>query len=205
MKAKVLLSVAIMLGALSMKAQTTNKVGAGTRTPTEILDVNGTVRVRELPTTGQTSSIYTTPSGTASSTKNQTFTSKYTIVADENGVLGKQPLSGGSATPQFFYMPPIVLPLDRTNAAYNSGTGLFTIDLHARYTTQFGTPQAASVSGGLTVIPKTNLDFYVLYYDTSVFTNVSVSAAGVLTYATNSASPTVTEYTFMTIVFKPKN
>ena len=64
------------------------KVGINTSAPTEILSVNGTVRVQELPLNGSTNSLYTMGDGTASSTKNQTFNPSKTVVADANGVLG---------------------------------------------------------------------------------------------------------------------
>ena len=64
------------------------KVGINTSAPTEILSVNGTVRVQELPLNGSTNSLYTKGDGTASSTKNQTFNPSKTVVADANGVLG---------------------------------------------------------------------------------------------------------------------
>lgn len=54
----------------------------------EVLDVNGTVRVRNLPLNGAVNSIYTQANGTTSSTLNQTFTATRTVVTDANGVLG---------------------------------------------------------------------------------------------------------------------
>lgn len=75
-----------LLGFMGLQAQT-GKVGVNTETPTEILDVNGTVRVRSLPAEG-TVGIHTTGTNTASDTANQTFTPTKFVVADENGVLG---------------------------------------------------------------------------------------------------------------------
>lgn len=54
----------------------------------EVLDVNGTTRLRTLPNDGATNAIYTQTNGTTSATKNQTFTATKTVVADANGVLG---------------------------------------------------------------------------------------------------------------------
>lgn len=72
------------------------QVGINTSTPTEIFDVNGTARIRELPANGSTNSIYTINSldstnGTSSGAKNQTFTAVNTVVADKNGVIGLVP------------------------------------------------------------------------------------------------------------------
>lgn len=64
------------------------KVGITTNNPTEILDVDGTTRLRNLPENGSTEVIYTQPNGSASSTQNQAFVATRTVVADENGVLG---------------------------------------------------------------------------------------------------------------------
>lgn len=64
------------------------QVGIKTNDPTEILDVNGTERVRELPKHLMGNAIFTKPDGTMSLTKNQTFTAVRTVVADANGVLG---------------------------------------------------------------------------------------------------------------------
>lgn len=52
-------------------------------TPTETFDINGTTRVRDLPTSGAANAIY---NGTE--TKATTFTGTRTVVADANGVLG---------------------------------------------------------------------------------------------------------------------
>ena len=72
------------------------QVGINTSQPTETFDLNGTARVRELPANGTANSIYTINSldatnGTASGTKNQTFTAVNTVVADKNGVIGLIP------------------------------------------------------------------------------------------------------------------
>lgn len=75
-----------LLGFLGLQAQT-GKVGINTETPTEILDVNGTLRVRSLPVEG-TKGIRTTGTNTASENPDQTFTPTKFVVADENGVLG---------------------------------------------------------------------------------------------------------------------
>lgn len=73
--------------AMGLANAQTGKVGINTETPTEIFDVNGTVRVRQLPDEN-TTGIYTTGTNTASTTANQTFTPTKIVVADANGVLG---------------------------------------------------------------------------------------------------------------------
>lgn len=81
------------LGMASINAQTTTpptgKVGINTKTPTETLDVKGKVRIQELYTDNQ-------QTGT---NNNATFTATNVVTADDNGVLGKKPLS--SIIPNF--------------------------------------------------------------------------------------------------------
>ena len=57
-------------------------------TVTELLDVNGNTRLRNLPVDGTANAIYTTSGGAASASQNQTFTATKTVVADANGVMG---------------------------------------------------------------------------------------------------------------------
>lgn len=66
----------------------TGKVGVNTETPTETLQVKGTARITDLPLKDATNSINTKTDGTASQTKNQTFTPTKTLVVDKNGVVG---------------------------------------------------------------------------------------------------------------------
>src|SRR5690606_27082464 len=58
---------------------------------TESLDINGTLRIRDLPINGTTNAIFTTGENTSSSTRNQTFTATKMVVLDANGVLGTRP------------------------------------------------------------------------------------------------------------------
>jgi hypothetical protein len=64
------------------------QVGINTPNPTEILDVNGIERIRELPKNEAVNAIFTKPDGTRSNAKDQAFTATRTIVADANGILG---------------------------------------------------------------------------------------------------------------------
>ncbi|TZF93512.1 hypothetical protein FW781_17615 [Chryseobacterium panacisoli] len=64
------------------------QVGINTGIPTEVLDVNGIERIRELPKHQMANAIFTKPDGTKSVNKDQTFTAVKTVVADANGVLG---------------------------------------------------------------------------------------------------------------------
>lgn len=83
-----------------LNAQHTGKVGINIDKPTETLQVNGSVRISELPKNGAINTISTKPDGNASDRKDQEFIAKKTIVADENGVLGYvEGLPSSSSTP----------------------------------------------------------------------------------------------------------
>ncbi|MXV39104.1 hypothetical protein GO491_10525 [Flavobacteriaceae bacterium Ap0902] len=76
----------LMLAVFSL-GTVTAQVGVETDTPTEMLDVSGTVRIQDLPISGQ-GTIYTKPDGTRSSSKDQQFNAKSSLMVDENGVIG---------------------------------------------------------------------------------------------------------------------
>jgi len=57
------------------------------------------------------------------------------------------------------------------------------INMYNYYSTQF-------TNNGLQVIPLANLDFYVISFDTSVFSNVAISPTGVLTFDVLTSSRT---------------
>lgn len=112
------------------------QVGVSTITPTEKLDVNGTLRIRELPDQGQANSIYTTGTDSSSPTKNQTFTGSKPIVADAQGVLGTTNLYNVVPNNNFFGTD-----ANRTN---NTSTAMFVVK---RYTLIDATSGAAGVPG----------------------------------------------------------
>ena len=82
-----------------------------------------------------------------------------------------------SKSARIFYPPSIEIDASTT------GT-LRTVNLYTQYTSQYATPAVAS-SGAPAAIPTytaAELYYYVTYYDTAVFANVSVNAAGLMTY-----------------------
>lgn len=175
---------------IAMLSQTTpSKVGVNTRTPTEVLHVEGTARVQELPKNGTDNSIYTKGDGTSSAAKDQTFTAEKMVVADKNGVLGS---IRGLAN--WFYMPSINIPTDPVGPNKE-------IDLYEAFKTQFQTPKVKSPSAPA-IIPnlpaKTELFYYITDYDEAVLENVSVDANGKMKYDVKAA-PTETSY--INIVF----
>lgn len=109
---------------------------------------------------------------------------------------------------KFFYMPSIVLPTSTSDPAYNPGTQTFTIDLYGIYSIQFGmTNTGASIKSpsatSLPVIASSNIEYLITYFDNTVYQNVAVSNAGVLTYQLPTVF-TVSDKTFMNILFKVK-
>lgn len=58
------------------------------------------------------------------------------------------------------------------------------------------------LAGDLPVEAKRDLGYFVTYYDSKVFKDVQVDDDGILTYKLVNNPATVTEYTFMNIVFK---
>ncbi|WP_312206685.1 hypothetical protein [Epilithonimonas hominis] len=73
-------SVVLSVG---LKAQL-GKVGIKHTAPTEVLDVNGTLRIRELQIDGTTNALYN-----GSTTKSTTFIATNVMMTDANGNLGK--------------------------------------------------------------------------------------------------------------------
>lgn len=203
-----LLIVTALCGAHHTTAQTVvDKVGVDTRTPTEVLDVNGTMRVRQLPQKGN-STIFTTTAGTASATANQPFVPNRLVVADANGVLG----AASSAAPRWFYMPSVPLPLDpsKVNPPYTTEvSGTYSVQLYNLFAGQFSggaafpNRVASSATATLPTPAAADLDYFVTYYDDAVFDHVGISATGLLTY-TLKPGFVVSPRTYMNIVFQVK-
>lgn len=119
-------------------------------------------------------------------------------------------LLGSSGANQFFYMPSIVLPTDASASPYDENTDEFTIDLYGLYAKQFGLEDASAspfIRGtGATFLPvyaSDALEYFIIYYDNSVFKDITLSDRGILKYKLHT-SFTYTEKTFMNIVCKVK-
>ena len=84
---KLLLTLSVIGCGHLFFAQTNGKVGVNTSLPTEIFDVNGTLRVRSIPVNNKVG-VFTKPDGTASTAKDQLFTGISTLMIDKNGVIG---------------------------------------------------------------------------------------------------------------------
>jgi hypothetical protein len=130
---------------------------------------------------------------------------------------------GNSSAKEWFYAPSSVLPTTplgvSTNTSddinYNSSNETYTIKLFSIYNKQFGltgdiagtsrTSIKSSSSASLDVINSTDLDYFVLYFDNTVFdpSTIAINTSGELTYKI-LPSAVITEKTFMNIVFKRK-
>jgi hypothetical protein len=114
---------------------------------------------------------------------------------------------------RWFYMPSIVIDVTTSDT--------FTRDLHLEYKKQFAdtddasTPANSPTAGTALVKSDPNapnpfnkiyvakeLYYYITGYDATVFSNLSITPAGVLTYTVNADN--VTDATYMNIVFVVK-
>ncbi|MEH6705750.1 MAG: hypothetical protein V7691_13210, partial [Galbibacter orientalis] len=168
------------------------KIGIGDfsgETTTESLDIKtGSARIREVNTNVGTIEAATTGQ------------KDRVLVADANGIIK----SLKATLPKFFFMPSVLIPVIAEQVP--AGDTFGTIDLHAKYIDQFGTPQASSDTSldvAIPVLPADELAYHITWYDEEVFENVAVSAAGVLTYDVKAGAD-IYEGSFMNIVFVVK-
>lgn len=119
-------------------------------------------------------------------------TDKIVVADPATGVLKQV----NATMPTFFYMPSIVFDI--------STAGSFNRNLHNVYIQQFGSPAVSSAGAtqGIPTLPANQLEYYVTYYDTDVFENLSIDQNGVLTYTVKATS--ATGASFMNIVFVVK-
>ncbi|WP_160137437.1 hypothetical protein [Chryseobacterium sp. c4a] len=104
-----------------------------------------------------------------------------------------------SNSPTFFYSPSVVVSTDI------SDPGFGTIDLYNNYKSQFKAPMVSSVgsAGYINTYNNNQLEYYVTWYDPSVFTNVAISEAGILTYQLSVGADT-SKPSYMNVVFVVK-
>lgn len=211
--------------AAQTQPRTKAKVGVNTKNPTENLHVNGTLRVQKLPADGTANAISTKADGTGSTDVDQRFNAQYVVTADKNGVLGRV----SSVDTKLFYMPAVRLPLTEDEVALNasnpsylsdfawySPTDGFNVAIHVLFSHQFNlkpnvdaTPIVKSDPASRLWKPlwgyvATDFDYFITYYDTEVFEDVSVTDGGVLRYKVK-AGAVATPKTYMNIVLKKKD
>lgn len=112
-----------------------------------------------------------------------------------------------------FYMPSIVTP---------TTVGTHTINLYEEYIKQYADSNGSNTSNkqapnrswniqtnnsnnSLKTYAKDDLDYFVVYYDSNVFTNLSIAEDGVLTYTvTAEGAKNISAQTFMNIVLQER-
>lgn len=109
---------------------------------------------------------------------------------------------------QQFYIPSMLLPTDRytlpSTSDYSFSNNIFNVNLFSIYKAQLNSPRAASSSSLLESAGNAaDYHYFVLYYDASVFKNVAISMAGMLSYSLVSGY-LLSEKTFMNIVILEK-
>lgn len=131
------------------------------------------------------------------------------VVLDANGILKQVK----AAMPKFFYAPAVYLPTysidPNTNVATPYTNGAPEIDLYTVYLQQYGgvntaTFRASNASSKLPTLEKVDLEFFITWFDDSVFSDVTLSPDGKLNYKVLvNAIPT--SKTFINVVFKVKD
>ncbi len=122
-----------------------------------------------------------------------------------------------SMTPKFFYMPAVIFDtsVNGTNLKRNLyleykgqfANQQFVPDTTTGGSLNTGTPSgtfvaSAGAPAAVPILPQaTDMYYYITYYDTTVFANVSIDANGVLTYDIIGSG---TEASYMNIVFVVK-
>lgn len=112
-----------------------------------------------------------------------------------------------------FYMPSIVMP---------TTVGTHTINLYEEYIKQYADSNGSNTfnkqapnrswniqtnnsNNSLKTYAKNDLDYFVVYYDNNVFTDLSITEEGVLTYTvTAEGAKNISAQTFMNIVLQER-
>ncbi|MCW4450730.1 hypothetical protein OK344_00735 [Kaistella sp. BT6-1-3] len=146
--------------------------GFNVKNPSETLDIGGALRIRNLPVSGATNSIYTTPGGASSlpattavvPQPTQTFTATKTVVVDDNGVLGS--FRG--------------LPGSYNNIASKNGM-LLSTDYTILATGNISLPPAANTPGKI---------YHIVYDGTpmSIYSPIFLNGASITNYPLNGAA-----------------
>lgn len=138
--------------------------------------------------------------------------------------------SESSVLPKFFYMPSVILPTtlaqsqlpnpnyggvgDTTNPpfvnkpgmSYDESSKVFTINLYEIFSNQFTSPLVnTGAQNGLAdfVLAANHYDYFITKADESVFTDVTLSELGVLTYKVKE-NAVARDGSYMNIVLKAK-
>ena len=160
---------------------------------------------------------YSTTSNTSYTFPNQRGTTGQTLKLKNNqGELEWADTSISSASPKFFYMPSIVLPINGTSTqyvTYNASNQTYTVDLYAAFKAQFDTPikSSNSTTNSLAdlVLSRDKYEYHIVYADNTIFPHndiifsTTAGEEGKFTYKVD-ASVIVRNTAFMNIVIKVK-
>ncbi len=155
-------------------------VGIGTTTPSARLDVQGgSVTLGDYGT------------GTHADTANV----DYILVTNTSGEVKE--LNTAKNT-RWFYPPAVIIDASDLDTAA-------TLDLHADYVDQFGTPLVSSdgASSSIPYYQEDELEYHVTFYDDTVLDNISIDANGVMTY--DVIAVPFDNYTVINVVFLIKD
>ncbi|WP_158963645.1 beta strand repeat-containing protein [Myroides fluvii] len=121
----------------------------------------------------------------------------YVLTSDGSGGASFQKPAGGSvAMPKFFYAPSFYIRV-------KPGERNVQVNVYNFYKDQYGTPKAVNPGAqqaSLPVLAKTALDYYVIYYDEYIFSEVEISNDGMLKYTVNRNVDVATD-SYMNIMF----
>lgn len=163
-------------GTTDVVIQSDGDVGIGTTTPGAKLDVdNGTVRFSDYG------------AGTQKDTSSQ-----YIATFLSNGDIRELKTAKNT---RIFYPPGIIIDASSTTSSPA------TLDLYQEYVNQFSAPVVSS-TGAPASIPtyeRSDLYFYISFFDNTILDNVSIDANGVMTY--DIISVPADNYTIINVVF----
>lgn len=153
---------------------------------------NGTVRLGGTLSTATEIATGTTNTLAVTGLSSGLTTDNIVVAHPTTGVLKQMK----AVMPKFFYMPSVVFDI--------SVIGTYSRNLYNEYINQFATPaiKSAGAVEGIPTLLASQLEYYITYYDTNIFENLSIDQNGVLTYRVKNSS--ASEKTFMNIVFVVK-
>ena len=119
---------------------------------------------------------------------------------------------------KFEYLPSVALPVGPTDPLlsdpdknYDTGTGIYTVNIYNIFKNQFNTPiyasdnangtQSVSSLAPLVKQTATEYTYYITYADPDLFVDPQIDSAGILTYTINNTA-IIRANSFMNIVVK---
>lgn len=178
--------------------------------PTAMLDIgSGNVKVRKLPSTNGSSSdriVVVSNDGVLKSIPRSSV--KNFNDYDELSVTKNNSYENHRA---YLYSPSVNLPTHKTTSdgQKKALTQVQRVNLYEEYyIPQFATDTGISSikspgAKAISVLPATQLDYYITWYDTTVYTNMSINETGLLSYSIKPGAEK-TDKTYMNIAFKIK-